>query len=650
VTIIITIFLQVLLFKNGQPILRVERGTTLSVIKLLYQADPRNKGTVIALRPDTDDPLPCVLTLDQSPLEEAKYEIITHEPSRNSTQPAAREATNSTLFSDGKCSNLTRLPFSKMPVDPSQGTSLAEAQVAQPVNHGTPLTVSISPEGNTKTSANHRDNSSSSLLLARRDESHFPSRSSILSISRRKKTVRKSVIPRKMSPSSSPGLGLNGKVIHGTHLQQGEVGLPARHSETIGSPGLCDSTENGSLRPSMEDTGEDMEVVTQHRENHGSDAVAAFSVEDSISYANFPTLESSSTNGSSPAISEGHPALIDIHSDSRETSGGENDSDTNFVSSENSPPQNHPVMAQGSHRNNRQGSVVDSEETQCSRTQAPIVVLQNTVQVKTEPNEVVPLSNNLSPEQNSKEYHSRSGVSSEREGREVISTVEGFSLGQQNVMPTSSQKGHANSQEIHPGSSQMPRVVNVVGASQDHDNQMETSQHLHSGTHYMDLKEYSCDICHKQFDSANSVLRHKRSHTGDRPYICKICGWGFNLSGNLNQHLAIHQKVKPFKCVYCGKTFARSNVLKAHVRCHTGERPFQCQLCGSKFIIGHNLKKHMVTRHGIKEDDKMFSQNDAPDDNGRSHDDNIFPQNNSSHENGRYQHNDKDENLSMSQS
>ena len=69
---------QVLLFKNGEPILRVERGTTLSVIKLLYQADPRNKGTVIALRPDTDDPLPCVLTQDQSPLEEAKYEIITY--------------------------------------------------------------------------------------------------------------------------------------------------------------------------------------------------------------------------------------------------------------------------------------------------------------------------------------------------------------------------------------------------------------------------------------------------------------------------------------------------------------------------------------------------------------------------------------------
>ena len=67
-----------LLFKNGHPVLKVQQGTTLSVIKLLYQADPRNKGTVIALKPETDDPLPCLLTLDQSVLEEAKYEIITH--------------------------------------------------------------------------------------------------------------------------------------------------------------------------------------------------------------------------------------------------------------------------------------------------------------------------------------------------------------------------------------------------------------------------------------------------------------------------------------------------------------------------------------------------------------------------------------------
>ncbi|KAJ7353921.1 hypothetical protein OS493_031368 [Desmophyllum pertusum] len=333
---------EVLLFKNGQPILRVERGTTLSVIKLLYQADPRNKGTVIALRPDTDDPLPCVLTLDQSPLEGSKYEIITHEPSSgNSTQPAAREITNTRQFSDGKPSNMPKLPFSKMPVDPSQGTSSVLAQIVQPVSHTTPLTVSISPEGNTKSSANHRDNSSSSLLLARRGDSYFPSRSSVLSISRRKKTARKSVFPRKVSPTSSPNLMLNSKSIHGIRFQRGEIGHPrnlvsnragfevtnesVRHTETVDSPGLCDSTENASLRPSMEETGEEMELAAQHRESYSSDTVAAFSAEDSAGFANnFPTLESSSTNGSSPAISDDHPAVtcIDIHSDSRETSGG----------------------------------------------------------------------------------------------------------------------------------------------------------------------------------------------------------------------------------------------------------------------------------------------------------------------------------------
>ena len=577
--------------------------------------------------------------------------------------PLSREATDTRQFSDGKTSSVVRLPLSKMPFDPSQGTSSAIAQVRQPASHAIPLTVAISPEAKARNSANHREDNSSSLLLARRDDSYFPSRSSILSVSRRKKTARKSVFPRKVSPTSSPNPILHRKSVHrdvgySTNLvtRKNRVGFDVTnestgHSEAVDSPGLCDSTENGNLRPSMEESGEEMEVGSHHRDNYGSDNVTAFSVEDSAGFANFPTLESSSTNGSSPAISDGHPAVIDIHSDSRETSGGENDSDSNFVSSENSPPQSHATRTKSSHRNSKQVSHADIDETQCSHSQTAIVVLPNTIQVKTEPNEVLPLSNGHTPEPNDEDADQpRLGASPERESRDVASAAQSFPLSR-HVMPTSSQDGHSNSVPVHSGPSLMPRVVNVVGTSPDHEDHMESSLTHHSGTPYIDMKEYSCDICHKQFDSANSVLRHKRSHTGDRPYICKICGWGFNLSGNLNQHLAIHQKVKPFKCVYCGKTFARSNVLKAHVRCHTGERPFQCQLCGSKFIIGHNLKKHMVTRHGIKEDDRIFSQNDAPDDSGRSHD-NMFSQDNTSGDSGRYPCSDKGENISipMSQS
>jgi len=69
--------LQVLLYKEGKPVLKVERGTPLSVIKMLYNADPKNKGTVIAaLRPRTDEPLPCLVTLEKSTLTQEKYDII----------------------------------------------------------------------------------------------------------------------------------------------------------------------------------------------------------------------------------------------------------------------------------------------------------------------------------------------------------------------------------------------------------------------------------------------------------------------------------------------------------------------------------------------------------------------------------------------
>lgn len=532
---------------------------------------------------------------------------------------------------------MPRIFQSKQSGEPTQKPSASVPDIGQTISHTTPLMVNISPEGSPKSLANHGQNSSSSLLLARRDNNHFSAHSSVFSSSRRKKSVtRKSVLPRKVSPTSSPNLSLASKSFQRMHFHRedaarmsnlasrgnragfGTTSGSVNHTESVDSPGLCDSTENGTNRVPMEEA-EEMVLSTQHRDNCEGSVAAGFSVEDSSGYSNFPTLESSSTNGSSPAVSEDHPVVIDIHSDSRETSGGENDSDSNFVSSENSPQHHHPTMVHRTHVIRHEGLQVSREEAHCSHASTPVVVLQNTVQVKTEPNEVPQPTNNLSPDQNKERINlTHPDDNSEHRGTIHSISTENYSV----VMPSSSQDAHDNSLPVRQVPSFMPRVVNVVGAASPDQGDHTDSSQLHSSDQYADGKEHSCDICHKQFDSANSVMRHKRSHTGARPYICKICGWGFNLSGNLNQHLAIHQKVKPFKCVYCGKTFARSNVLKAHVRCHTGERPYQCQLCGSKFIIGHNLKKHMLTRHGIKEDDQLYSQNvNGPDDSGSQQDD-----------------------------
>ena len=67
-----------LLIKDGHPVLKVERGTSFSLVKLLYEADPNNSGCVIGLRPRTDDPLPCFVTLDETVLLHAKYDVIVH--------------------------------------------------------------------------------------------------------------------------------------------------------------------------------------------------------------------------------------------------------------------------------------------------------------------------------------------------------------------------------------------------------------------------------------------------------------------------------------------------------------------------------------------------------------------------------------------
>lgn len=64
--------------------------------------------------------------------------------------------------------------------------------------------------------------------------------------------------------------------------------------------------------------------------------MVVFLVEDLISYVNFFILESFLINGLSFVISEGYLVFIDIYSDFREISGGENDLDINVVCLENS--------------------------------------------------------------------------------------------------------------------------------------------------------------------------------------------------------------------------------------------------------------------------------------------------------------------------
>ena len=70
--------IQVVIYENGKPILKVESGTTLEVVKLLYGTERSAQDNIIGVRPrQNGGAIPCIITLKDSRLEENAYDVIT---------------------------------------------------------------------------------------------------------------------------------------------------------------------------------------------------------------------------------------------------------------------------------------------------------------------------------------------------------------------------------------------------------------------------------------------------------------------------------------------------------------------------------------------------------------------------------------------
>ncbi|XP_022103633.1 histone-lysine N-methyltransferase PRDM9-like isoform X2 [Acanthaster planci] len=113
-------------------------------------------------------------------------------------------------------------------------------------------------------------------------------------------------------------------------------------------------------------------------------------------------------------------------------------------------------------------------------------------------------------------------------------------------------------------------------------------------------KKYICDICGKGFSRSNTLVTHKRIHTGDKPFKCELCGRAFRQPGNLTRHRLTHTTVKPYVCQQCGKAFNRASNLHTHMRTHTNYKPFTCQYCGKGFHQKIDMKIHSYTHTGEK--------------------------------------------------
>ncbi|KAM7292518.1 hypothetical protein ISCGN_025660 [Ixodes scapularis] len=154
-----------------------------------------------------------------------------------------------------------------------------------------------------------------------------------------------------------------------------------------------------------------------------------------------------------------------------------------------------------------------------------------------------------------------------------------------------------------------------------------------------------CQFCSYSTVYSTTMVRHVRTHTGERPYRCVSCKKGFTTQQQLEKHCSQPLKpcYKPFECNYCSERFPTDTMLtplrfsrpsgnghfvvatsrfghgraaddcfapkkfqcklchystnimtnlKHHIRVHSGERPFKCNDCGKGFIQKIQMIKH----------------------------------------------------------
>lgn len=120
----------------------------------------------------------------------------------------------------------------------------------------------------------------------------------------------------------------------------------------------------------------------------------------------------------------------------------------------------------------------------------------------------------------------------------------------------------------------------------------------HEKIHTDRERSHLCDICCKMFLTSKQLQIHLRTHSEEKPFHCGECGKGFTTKGTLTVHMRVHTGETPYRCPDCGWSFKRKPNLLSHLRVHSGQKPFVCGICGKACARKTYLTVHMRTHNG----------------------------------------------------
>ncbi|XP_042233090.1 zinc finger and BTB domain-containing protein 7A-like isoform X4 [Homarus americanus] len=94
--------------------------------------------------------------------------------------------------------------------------------------------------------------------------------------------------------------------------------------------------------------------------------------------------------------------------------------------------------------------------------------------------------------------------------------------------------------------------------------------------------------------------------TGKRHH-CPYCNYTTDVSTCLMRHVRTHTGEKPFLCPYCPQRVTRKATLISHIHCHTGEKPLACRYCSYVCRQKSNMNRHMKKYHmiDVSDDDSV---------------------------------------------